>query len=146
MKKAMKKAKTKARTKATTKVKTRARTKVTRPTLATKSKEYRPEDLIRTNGSMVLDPNLMHLRTPRAIAKSLKRSADGSKRLTHSPFHSALSTLNYLINHVEVQKARLEAAKNELRQLYGEVENHASGDQPSTPRDEYGWHRNGRKG
>ena len=146
MKKAMKKAKTKAKTKARTKVKMPARTKVARPALSTKSKEYRPDDLIRTNGSMVLDPNLMHLRTARAIAKSLKRSADESKRLTHSPFHSALSTLNHLINHVEVQKARLEAAKYELRQLYGEVEDHASGDQPSPTRDEYGWHRNGRKG
>lgn len=141
----MKKAKTKTKTKTRTKVKVRARTKVTRPALATKSKEYRPEDMIRTNGSMVLDPNLMHLRTARAIAKSLKRSADESKRLTHSPFHSALSTLNHLINHVEVQKARLEAAKFELRQLYGEVESHAAGEKSPTPRDEYGWHRNGRK-
>ena len=133
MKKAMSKAKTKA--------KTRVRTKVTRPTVATKNKEYRPEDLIRTNGSMELDPNLMHMKTARAMAKSLKRSADESKRLTHSPFHSALSTLNHLITHVEVQKARLEAARTELRILYGEVEGHVSGDQPSNPPDAYGWHR-----
>jgi hypothetical protein len=135
MKKAMSKAKTKA--------KTRARAKVTRPTVATKSKEYRPEDLIKTNGSMVLDPNLMHMKTARAIAKSLKHSADGSKKLTHSPFHSALSTLNHLITHVEVQKARLEAARGELRRLYGEVESHAS--EPSQAPDEYGWHRKGPK-
>lgn len=135
MKKAMSKAKTKA--------KTRARAKVTRPTVATKSKEYRPEDLIRTNGSMEIDPNLMHMKTARAIAKSLKHSADGSKKLTHSPFHSALSTLNHLITHVEVQKARLEAARGELRQLYGEVETHAS--EPSPTPDEYGWHRKGPK-
>jgi Protein of unknown function (DUF3175) len=100
MKKAMKKAKTKtkSRTKAGTKVKMQARAKVTRPALATKSKEYRPEDLIRTNGSMEIDPNLMHMKTARAIAKSIKRSADGSKRLTHSPFHSALSTSSSLMS------------------------------------------------
>lgn len=134
----------KAMTKARTKTKTRARTKVTSPTRAT-NKEYRPEDLIRTNGSMELDPNLMHMKTARAMAKSLKQSADDSKRLTHSPFHSALSTLNHLITHVEVQKARLEAARGELRKLYGEVEIHASGDQPSHPPDEYGWHRKNSK-
>jgi hypothetical protein len=44
--------------KARTKTKTRARTKMTSPIRATKSKEYRPEDLIRTNGSMEIDPNL----------------------------------------------------------------------------------------
>jgi hypothetical protein len=131
----------KAMTKARTKTRTRTRTKVTSPTPATKSKEYRPEDLIRTNGSMEIDPNLMHMKTARAMAKSLKRSADSSKHLTHSPFHSALSTLNHLITHVEVQKARLEAARNELRQLYGELENRSSGDQPPHAPDEYGWHR-----
>lgn len=136
----------KAMTKARTKPRTTTRTKVTRPAPATKRKEYRPEDLIRTNGSMEIDPNLMHMKTARAMAKSLKRSADSSKRLTHSPFHSALSTLNHLITHVEVQKARLEAARSELRQLYGEVENHAGGDQPSHSPDEYGWHRKNPKG
>lgn len=131
----------KAMAKARTKTKTRARAKVTSTTRATKNKEYRPEDLIRTNGSMEIDPNLMHMRTARAMAKSLKCSADDSKRLTHSPFHSALSTLNHLITHVGIQKARLEAARAELRKLYGEVESHASGDQTSHPPDEYGWHR-----
>ena len=128
----------KAMAKAKTKTKTRTRTKPTSPTRA-KNTEYRPEDVIRTNGSMEIDPNLMHMKTARAIAKSLKRAADDSKHLTHSPFHSALSTLNHLITHIEVQKTRLEGARKELRQLYGEVE--AVGDQPSHPPDEYGWHR-----
>jgi hypothetical protein len=139
----MKKAMSKTKTKAKTKAKTRARVKVTRPAAAMKSKEYRPDEMIKTNGSMEIDPNLMHMKTARAIAKSLKHSADGSKKLTHSPFHSALSTLNHLISHVEVQKARLEAARGELRQLYGEVESHAS--EPSQAPDEYGWHRKGPK-
>jgi len=139
MKKAMAKAKTRAKSKTKMTTKTRVQTKVTRPAVATKSKEYRPEDLIRTNGSMEIDPGLMHMKTARAIAKSLKQSADSSKRLTHSPFHSALSTLNFLITHVGVQKARLESARAELRQLYNEVENSAP-EPPRTP-DEYGWHR-----
>jgi hypothetical protein len=137
----MKKAMAKARTK--TKTRTRTRTKVTSPSETAKRKEYRPEDLIRTNGSMEIDPNLMHMKTARAIAKSLKRAADDSKHLTHSPFHSALSTLNHLIAHIETQKSRLEGARGELRQLYGEVE--TAGDKPSHPPDEYGWHRKGPK-
>ena len=130
----------KAMTKARTRTRTRTRTKMT-TIRATKSQMYRPEDLIRTNGSMEIDPNLMHMKTARAMAKSLKRSADSSKHLTHSPFHSALSTLNHLITHVEVQKARLEAARSELRQLYGELERKSSGDEPPRTPDEYGWHR-----
>jgi hypothetical protein len=136
----MKKAKTKTKAKS----QTRTRTKATRPAAAAsaaakaKSKEFRPQEVIKTNGSMVLEPGLLQMKTARAIAKSLKHSADTSKRLTNTPFHSALSTLNFLISHVELQKARLEAAKKELRELYGETENHASGDQTSTPPDEYG--------
>src|SRR5215467_9305207 len=61
---------------------------------------------------------------PRAIARSLKRSADHSRRRKSDPFRSAMSMLTFYINRAgkQLSKAklkRLEAAKNELRALYG---------------------------
>lgn len=102
------------------KAKTRTRAKATRPAPKKKSNEFRPKEVIKTNGAMDLDPGLLQMSSARAIARSLKLSADKSKRLTNTPFHSAMSTLNYLVEHLDVQKARLEAAKKELRHLYGE--------------------------
>lgn len=61
---------------------------------------------------------------PRGIARSLKRSADGSRRRKSNPFRSAVSMLNFYINRAgknlsKKRLSRLEAAKNELRELYG---------------------------
>ena len=61
---------------------------------------------------------------PRAIARSLKRSADHSRRRKSDPFRSAMSMLTFYINRAgkqlsKTQLKRLEAAKNELRALYG---------------------------
>jgi hypothetical protein len=113
--------------------KTRTRTSSTRTRpQTTKKTEYRPKEVIKTNGAMDLDPGLLQMRSAREIAKSLKRSADTSKRLKNTPFHSAMSTLNYLVEHLDVQKARLEAAKKELRHLYGEDEDRQHGE-PNPP-------------
>jgi hypothetical protein len=61
---------------------------------------------------------------PSAIARSLKRSADRSRRRKSDPFRSAMSMLTFYINRAGKQLSksklkRLEAAKNELRALYG---------------------------
>ncbi|HEY8226031.1 MAG TPA: DUF3175 domain-containing protein [Pyrinomonadaceae bacterium] len=61
---------------------------------------------------------------PRSIARSLKRSADRSGRRKSDPFRSAMSMLNFYINRAGKQLSktklkRLEAAKEELRDLYG---------------------------
>lgn len=116
--------------------KTGDRAKVKRAVPASRPDEYRPEDVIKTNGSMELDPRLLQMSNAREMAKSLKRSADRSKNLESSPFHSAMSMLNVLISHVEVQKARLEAAKKELRKVYGETDEKPEA-QESTPPMEY---------
>lgn len=61
---------------------------------------------------------------PRAIARSLKRSAERSRRRKSDPFRSAMSMLNFYINRAGKQlpatkRKRLERAKDELRDLYG---------------------------
>ena len=61
--------------------------------------------------------------SPRAIAKSLKRSAEQSRRRKSSPYRSAMSMLTFYINRAgrqltRTQRARLEAAKDELRALF----------------------------
>jgi hypothetical protein len=70
-----------------------------------------------------LDKGVFSLESPRAIARSLKRSADRSRRRKSEPFRSAMSMLNFYINRAgrklsKTRRARLDAAKAELRALY----------------------------
>jgi hypothetical protein len=58
--------------------------------------------------------------------KSLKRSADHSRRRKSSPFRSAMSMLTFYVNRggrnlSAAQKAKLNQAKDELRELYGKA-------------------------
>lgn len=60
------------------------------------------------------------------IARSLKRSAERSRRRKSPPFRSAMSMLTFYINragkNLDVEHLRrLEAAKGELRKLYHRV-------------------------
>jgi hypothetical protein len=71
-----------------------------------------------------LEAGVFALQDPKAIAASLKRSADRSRRRKAEPFRSAMSMLVFYINRAGrklpgEQRARLEAAKDELRALYG---------------------------
>ena len=66
----------------------------------------------------------MFTRTPKEIARSLKRSADASKRRKSSPFRSAMSMLVFYQNRagdkLSAERRRaLERAKEELRKLFG---------------------------
>jgi hypothetical protein len=79
-----------------------------------------------TEGSDALDleDGVFTLDDPREIAASLKRSADRSKRRRTEPFRSAMSMLTFYINragkHLPASRLRtLNAAKDELRELYG---------------------------
>lgn len=61
---------------------------------------------------------------PKAIAQSLKRTAEKSRRRKAGPFFSAMSMLNFYINRGGKNLSRgklriLEAAKAELRALFG---------------------------
>ena len=62
-------------------------------------------------------------RSPVAIARSLKRSAERSRRRKSSPYRSAMSMLTFFINRAgrnlsAIQRRKLEAAKAELRRVF----------------------------
>ena len=64
------------------------------------------------------------LQDPGEIARSLKRSAEQSRRRKSDPFRSAMSMLTFYINRAgdklpEERKRVLEEAKDELRELFG---------------------------
>jgi hypothetical protein len=71
-----------------------------------------------------LEPRVFTLSSPRKIAESLKRSALHSHRRKAEPYRSALSMLTFYINRAgkqlpATQRRRLQAAKQELRILFG---------------------------
>lgn len=71
-----------------------------------------------------LEDDVFKQRSAAAIAKSLKRSAEASDRRKSSPFRAAMSMLNFYINRggknlPPGRKRTLEAAKNELRRVFG---------------------------
>jgi len=75
-----------------------------------------------TSNALDLEPGVFTWKSPRRIARSLLRSAESSKRRKVSPFRSAMSMLTFYINRAgtnlpAAQRARLEAAKDELRAL-----------------------------
>lgn len=77
-----------------------------------------------TSDALDLEPGVFTHDDPRRIAASLKRSAERSRRRKTDPFRSAMSMLNFYINRAGRQlpatrRARLEAAKDELRDLFG---------------------------
>jgi predicted ATPase len=76
-------------------------------------------------------------REPRAIAASLKRSAERSRRRKGTPFQSAMSMLNFYANRAGrglsgADKRKLEQAKEELRNLFGRDPLRARRSFPST--------------
>ena len=78
----------------------------------------------RESNALDLEPSVFTLSDPRAIARSLKRSAERSKRRKAEPFRSAMSMLIFYINRAgknlsKDRRRRLEKAKDELRELYG---------------------------
>lgn len=73
---------------------------------------------------MDLERGIFGKNNPREIAKSLKRSAQRSRRRKSGPFQSAMSMLNFYINRAGSnlpagRKRKLELAKTELRKLFG---------------------------
>lgn len=78
----------------------------------------------RTSNALDLKPGVFTWSDPRRIARSLKRSAESSRRRKAKPFQSAMSMLNFYINRAgrgmpEKQKRILTQAKTELRRLFG---------------------------
>src|SRR5229473_4130003 len=91
--------------------------------MATHQAKRWSQRVTETSNALDLDRGVFTRGNPRSIARSLKRSADRSKRRKADPFRSAMSMLNFYINRAgkklpQNQRARLEAAKNQLRALY----------------------------
>ena len=79
---------------------------------------------MRTSNALDLENRVFTKRSPRAVALSLKRSAEHSRRRKSAPFRSAMSMLNFHINRAgrglsSSQRKVLERARGELRKLYG---------------------------
>jgi len=78
----------------------------------------------RESRALALEAGVFTKDDPREIAKSLKRSADRSTRRKSEPFRSAMSMLVFYINRAgrglpRARRKKLEAARDELRALYG---------------------------
>jgi hypothetical protein len=76
-----------------------------------------------TSDALDLKKGIFTAKDPRAIARSLKRSAEHSHRRKSDPYRSAMSMLSFYINRAgdtlrPAQRKRLESAKDELRSLY----------------------------
>ena len=89
----------------------------------TPKKKNRWSQRVTASDALDLDKGVFSLKSPRAIARSLKRSADRSRRRKSEPFRSAMSMLNFYLNRAgrklsKTRRARLDAAKDELRALY----------------------------
>jgi hypothetical protein len=96
--------------------------------MATKKQKPEPgrwtQHVMQTSNALDLEEGVFTLEDPREIALSLQRSAERSQRRKTTPFRSAMSMLNFHINRAgkklpQEQRERLEAAKDELRKLYG---------------------------
>jgi len=77
----------------------------------------------KESNALDLEGGVFTLPTPRKIALSLKRSAEGSSRRKADPFRSAMSMLNFYINRAgknlpSGRKKVLNKAKEELRLLF----------------------------
>ena len=76
------------------------------------------------SNAMDLEAGVFTRTDPRSIARSLKRSAEQSRRRKSDPFRSAMSMLNFYINRAGKglagsQQWVLERAKDELRKTFG---------------------------
>jgi hypothetical protein len=91
--------------------------------MATSKRKRWSQRVTQTSNALDLEQGVFSKRDPRSIARSLKRSADRSKRRKSDPFRSAMSMLTFYLNRAgkqlsKARRKRLEAAKEELRDLY----------------------------
>ncbi len=80
-------------------------------------------DVSEHSDALDLEEGIFAKEDPAEIAKSLKRSAEHSKRRKGSVLQSAMSMLTFYINRAgdnlsKADHAKLEKAKNELRALF----------------------------
>jgi hypothetical protein len=78
------------------------------------------------SNALTLDRGVFTNSDPAEIARSLKESAEHSRRRRTTPFRSAMSMLTFYINRAgedlpATQRKVLEAAKDELRKAFGKI-------------------------
>jgi hypothetical protein len=80
----------------------------------------------QTSDALDLKQDVFKLDSPKAIARSLKRSAEQSHRRKSDRYRSAMSMLVFYINRAgknlpATRRKKLEAAKTELRKAFGKA-------------------------
>ena len=78
----------------------------------------------KTSNALDLDRGIFTWKDPKRIARSLRRSAQQSKRRKADPYRSALSMLTFYINRAgknlpATRRKILNQAKGELRRQFG---------------------------
>jgi Protein of unknown function (DUF3175) len=91
--------------------------------MAARTKRW-SRDVTEKSDALDLEANVFTKKSPRSIAESLKRSAQQSDRRKSDPYRSAMSMLVFYINRAgtnlpKERRETLEAAKDELRALFG---------------------------
>lgn len=81
-------------------------------------------DVTEHSDALDLRKGIFRSHDPKQIARSLKHSAEQSDRRKAEPFRSAMSMLTFYINRAghnlsAEERSTLEAAKDELRELFG---------------------------
>jgi hypothetical protein len=89
-----------------------------------KRTRYWSQRVTDTSNALDLEPGVFVKATPRAIALSLKRSAERSRRRQSEPYRSAMSMLTFYVNRAgknlrRADREKLERAKAELRTVFG---------------------------
>lgn len=92
--------------------------------MSARKKKYWSREVTLHSAALRLEDGVFTLRSPRAIAESLRRSAEQSQQRKGTPFQSAMSMLTFFVNRAGTnltpsRRRTLEQAKAELRRLYG---------------------------
>ncbi|MGH8243840.1 MAG: DUF3175 domain-containing protein [Steroidobacteraceae bacterium] len=98
-----------------------AKRKKTRRSTSTRRWSQR---VTRESNALDLEPSVFSARDPKRIARSLKRSAERSQRRNTSAYRAAMSMITFYLNRAgkklpASRRRTIEAAKDELRVLYG---------------------------
>ena len=104
--------------------KTAARRSTSRKAAPRKNTRYWSGRVTRESDALDLDKGVFSSNSPKAIAASLKRSAERSRRRKSTPYRSALSMLVFYINRAgkklpASRRRTLERAKTELKRQFG---------------------------
>ncbi len=99
-------------------------TQAKRAPAKTDKRRYWSGAVTRHSDALDLKSRVFTWRDPKRIARSLKQSAERSRRRKAGPFQSAMSMLNFYLNrggrNLPAERKRvLDQAKTELRRLFG---------------------------